>query len=696
MLKPILKGIITIIFLLKTATVIAQSPIIELSPETSNYDIGTSTTYYEDKTERLKIEHILSSEIDKQFVVSKNEALVFGITTSSFWVKITARNKKPLQLSRWILTVDYPPLDYISLYQKDKTGKWISQELGDRLPFTSRAIPHYKFAFVLSMPDTSLHTFYLKVRNGGSVVIGPHIESEKYFVEDSQIGSIGYGFFMGALVIMFFYNLFLYFSLKDISYLAYVCFIFINLLCQLCYSGHISQYLFPDNPLMANKMLPISVALTPMAISFFTITFLNTRKFTPILHKILLLIGVIAFINFLISVFFTAHVAGYGNGVNISFSLVIVIIAGVVNLIKGNQSARFFLLAWSFVAVGGAIITLKSFGVHFPNFIARNGSMISALIEIVMLSIALADKYNLFKKEKESAQLEILKLNENATKVLEQKVTERTAELNYSLARLKTTQNQLIQREKLASLGELTSGIAHEIQNPLNFVNNFSEVSRELIDELEEELKAGNPDIAFEIATDLKENLSKINQHGNRASDIVKGMLEHSRNNTGEPISSDINALVEEYLRLSYNGYKTKNKDFNVELVKSFDENLPKLELIPQDIGRVLVNIINNAFHAIASVNNNERENGYIPTLAISTLKSTDKVRILIKDNGIGIAEKVKHKIFEPFFTTKPTGQGVGLGLSLAHDIIAKGHGGTIDVESQEGIGTTFIIELPI
>jgi ligand-binding sensor domain-containing protein/signal transduction histidine kinase len=276
--------------------------------------------------------------------------------------------------------------------------------------------------------------------------------------------------------------------------------------------------------------------------------------------------------------------------------------------------------------------------------------------------------------------------------VLELKVTERTIELKESLAHLKTTQDQLIQSEKLASLGELTAGIAHEIQNPLNFVNNFSELSGELIDEMNEEIANGNLEEVKVISVDLKQNLEKINHHGKRASSIVKGMLEHSRTSTGTKELTDINALTDEYLRLAYHGLRAKDSSFNADFKTDFDENLPKIEVIPQDIGRVLLNIINNAFYAVSV----GRTSSSSAKVIISTKRLDNFIEIRITDNGIGMNEATKAKIFQPFFTTKPTGQGTGLGLSLAYDIITKGHGGTIEVESIEGEGTTFIVKLPI
>jgi two-component system, NtrC family, sensor kinase len=266
--------------------------------------------------------------------------------------------------------------------------------------------------------------------------------------------------------------------------------------------------------------------------------------------------------------------------------------------------------------------------------------------------------------------------------------------LNETLRNLQAAQNQLILTEKMASLGELTAGIAHEIQNPLNFVNNFSEVNMELIAELKEELEAGNLEDIKAIADDIAINEEKILQHGKRADSIVKGMLQHSRISNGQKELTDINSLCDEYLRLSYHGLRAKDKSFNADFQTDFDPTLPKISIIPQDIGRVLLNLINNAFYTV-----NERskkgETGYVPTVSITTqLTAYSQLLIAVKDNGNGIPEEIKNKIFQPFFTTKPTGEGTGLGLSLSYDIV-KAHGGELKAESDIGEGTRFFITLP-
>jgi two-component system NtrC family sensor kinase len=264
-----------------------------------------------------------------------------------------------------------------------------------------------------------------------------------------------------------------------------------------------------------------------------------------------------------------------------------------------------------------------------------------------------------------------------------------------TLISLRKTQRQLIQSEKMASLGELTAGIAHEIQNPLNFVNNFSEVSIELLEEMEAELQRGETADAIDIASDVKQNLEKISHHGKRADGIVKGMLQHSRASTGQKEATDINVLADEYFRLAYHGLRAKDKTFNADLVTHYANDLPKANTIPQDIGRVLLNLFTNAFYAVHQKQKTAGAN-YQPIVELSTAIKDGAINIRVKDNGTGIPDHVKDKIMQPFFTTKPTGEGTGLGLSMSYDILVKGHGGSIEVDTKEGEYTEFIIKLPL
>ncbi|WP_229367857.1 sensor histidine kinase [Fibrisoma limi] len=357
----------------------------------------------------------------------------------------------------------------------------------------------------------------------------------------------------------------------------------------------------------------------------------------------------------------------------------------------------------------------------FQSFVFQSVTTVAALIALLTiplgLSLSLVRDYartyqSLRQKLREVEDLSARTIAQEQEKqhllavqneTLEQQVAERTAALQQSLADLRATQAQLIQREKLASLGELTAGIAHEIQNPLNFVNNFAEVSAELIQELDDEREKDtdrDPELEGELLTDLKQNITKISEHGHRAANIVRGMLEHSRVGTGQKQPTDLNALVDEYLRLSYHGLRrsgdsAKDKSVNVTLETDFAADLPTLNVVAQDLGRVLLNLFNNAFYAVGEQQKQVGE-PYQPTVTVRTRRQDAVVAIHIRDNGSGIPAALMGKIFQPFFTTKPTGQGTGLGLSISYDIITNGHGGMLTVQSESGQFTEFTITLPI
>jgi len=277
---------------------------------------------------------------------------------------------------------------------------------------------------------------------------------------------------------------------------------------------------------------------------------------------------------------------------------------------------------------------------------------------------------------------------------INRELSEQKTQLEHAIGELKSTQAQLVHAEKMASLGELTAGIAHEIQNPLNFVNNFSDVNQELIDELKEELQKGDLREASVIADNLKENEAKINLHGKRADGIVKSMLQHSRGSAGLKESTDVNKLVDEYIRLAFHGYRAKVKDFNVDLDINLDPLAGSAPMIRQDIGRVILNLLNNAFYTVMERAGNANTD-FKPKVSVTTKRESNAVMIEIADNGSGIPDDKLAKIFQPFFTTKPTGEGTGLGLSLSYDIITKGHGGQLTCDTKPNEYTNFTITLP-
>jgi len=470
-------------------------------------------------------------------------------------------------------------------------------------------------------------------------------------------------------------------------------------LCASCFS--ISAYTFyaeeVSSPLFISSLLMDVITIISNSFIIILMIALTARIFT---NKIPRFVRYCFLAFILMDVY---NIAGtYYSDIVYTSSIVIGVIIlfyYVVTCWKKIKGAQ-----WAIVS---GILCAATFGAIY--FISQLLSVVSTflILSIAFLSfpffllIYVSLRFREIIKEVSENAAKLLKLTEekrlqslNQQKILQQEVDRQTNDLRTTLDNLKSTQALLIQSEKMASLGELTAGIAHEIQNPLNFVNNFSEVNRELAEELKGELAVGNSQLAAEIANDIKENSEKINHHGKRADAIVKGMLQHSRSSAGVKEPTDINKLADEYLRLAYHGIKAKDNSFNATMKTDFDESIGKINIIPQDIGRVLLNLYNNAFYAVA-----ERRKllavSYEPLVSVSTKKSENKITITVSDNGNGIPASIKEKIFQPFFTTKPTGQGTGLGLSLSYDII-KAHGGEIRVETKDGEGTTFIIQLPV
>lgn len=382
-----------------------------------------------------------------------------------------------------------------------------------------------------------------------------------------------------------------------------------------------------------------------------------------------------------------------------------------VYILKDKRPARLLLLA--LVPYGIVVSILTVFKFLTPAFYRSNAGFFSSAKGFTLFWLIGFGIYALEQGKKERKQRikqeEETRLAEARKAELEQMVTDRTTELTTekeklegALAELKAAQDQLVQSEKLASLGELTAGIAHEIQNPLNFVNNFAELSGELATELKEEIDkleipAEEKENIDDLLGDLIQNQGKINHHGKRAASIVTGMLQHARTSSGKKEPTDLNALSDEFLRLAYHGLRAKDRSFNATLTTDFDESVGQVEVIPQDLGRVMLNLITNAFYEVFEKKKKATTNGreFEPTVVVSTKRMSGLVMLSVRDNGNGIPKEALDKIFQPFFSTKPTGRGTGLGLSLAYDIVVKGHSGELKVETKEGVGTEFIVQLP-
>ena len=438
---------------------------------------------------------------------------------------------------------------------------------------------------------------------------------------------------------------------------------------------------------------------------FMALPFVFASIFKRRVSRILKTIFILVLILWVVS---TIQIYDFGEKVGAAVllilfsSIVIASIYYVASSWKTLKGAQWAIVAGLMLMLS-IVLSVSIFELIFPRGTIQNEELFVSVMILsfpMSLIVYVAMRFKEIIKEVRENAKQVVQMAEekreqalNHQKYLQEEVNRQTAEIRTTLDNLKATQHQLIQSEKMASLGELTAGIAHEIQNPLNFVNNFSDVNAELIDEARQEMDKGNVSEAKKILNDIKENEQKINHHGNRADAIVKGMLQHSRNSSGVKEPTDINALADEYLRLAYHGLRAKNNSFNAITKTDYDNSISKINIIPQDIGRVILNLINNAFYAVDE-KKKQNQNGYEPIVSVNTKKNNGKVEISVKDNGNGIPQKVLDKIFQPFFTTKPTGQGTGLGLSLSYDIV-KAHGGELKVETKEGEGSVFVITLP-
>jgi two-component system NtrC family sensor kinase len=541
---------------------------------------------------------------------------------------------------------------------------------------------------------------------------------KNYISEKLYQGDTRAAFIAGVLIMGFLLNLFFYRIAKDKVYLYYA---LLLLLEGIWYLSTGTRLFFKETPWMIpwlDKILTFGLFF--LCVTQFVRYFLKTYKYYPKWDKTIVILAITTVILNLVVDYWNMHLPfsqlGFPQIVFAVLHMTWMLLLLISFFLPKKETDRHTNVA-IMAAIPVFCIWTFAYGIDNISDVVSDltGKPRPAWIEwvdandnvIEMFCIAwfafwftwiLTQQYAILRKQLTQQALarerEKNEMMARQQQELEEQVEKRTTELKQSLDDLRNTQQQLIQAEKMASLGELTAGIAHEIQNPLNFVNNFSEVNNELIDEMKEELKTGNYQDAIAVAESVRQNNEKIAHHGKRADSIVKGMLQHSRNSSGQKELTDINALVDECMRLSYHGLRAKDKTFNAKTETDFDSNLPKINIAPQDIGRVVLNLFTNAFY---SVMQKKKQSGdpFEPIVTVKTAKVPAGVTISIRDNGNGIPQKVIDKIFQPFFTTKPVGEGTGLGLSMSYDIITKGHNGELKAETKEGEYAEFTIYLP-
>lgn len=657
--------------------------------------------------EKLTLRQVRSKEYASQFRKMNYD----DAPLATYWVRYKIKNNLPYPLS--ITIPESIDCDlYIGL-----SGKWDHFKNGNNVPWSRRdglkRIKHVE----CTIPENSAITVYERLENVSGTVINNKIGIrdnviKKYYIEndDYYFTTVTDSSFFGFLAFAALCNFFFFVINKEWVYFIYALTLLVS--AVVFFRIPLFHMAFREHPHLFYKADAFLMALYTITMFLTTLLFLKVDQHHKRWYRVLLSgVGFIAIAS-VINSFFWSHdsIIGYqefiGKALNFLVLAILVAIVAIiaVDLYYKRRAAKLFMVAITPFLVSSALQFLLSD--KTPSWV-HSFILTSVVWAVVIMSWSLFERFRALlhenmqqalsqerlarEKEEERNQL-IAQQNER----LEQQVAERTADLTKSLEDLKMTQSQLIQSEKMASLGELTAGIAHEIQNPLNFVNNFSDVSVELLQELKEELDKGELEEVAAIADDVSQNLEKIAYHGRRADGIVKGMLQHSRTSTGQKEPTDINALADEYLRLAYHGLRAKDKSFNAELITDLDPGLPKVNVIPQDIGRVLLNLFTNAFYATKEKSKELQQDTYKPALEVETKVVDGFIEVTVRDNGTGIPDAIKDKVMQPFFTTKPTGEGTGLGLSLSYDIVVKGHGGNIDIRSEHGKATTFIIKLPI
>lgn len=666
--------------------------------------IGKYIYLLEDKDGTLTFD-----EVRKNNTFTRQTQDVPNLNTSSsvFWLKFEITNLGAIQEP--MLNIVQPVLDDITFYYPDSTGNYKAIEAGEKFPFKQRK--YEEESFIFELPATSAKSvFYVRIKSGEQLLLPFFVGSRREIMEDEGRKKTLFGVYAGIILIMFFYNLFILSSTRDKSYLWYVLHTLFVGLTQASLQGYAFQYLWPNSPVIAHLSIFIFTCLVSIAGIEFLKVFLHTKQYAPRLHKGLYVFTALYIIYGLMSLF-GIHALTYKLilGTQMLVALYILFTAAFVYR-KGFAAAKFYLLAWGLLMVGIIVYVMKDFGLLPYNLFTNSALLIGSAIEVALLSFALADKINILRRENEESQqkvVEALRENERIVReqniMLEQKVEERTSELNLAMDNLKNAQTKLVDAEKMSSLGQLTAGIAHEINNPVNFItSNIKPLHRDITDIMElvkmyEEIKEpdkleaklkeiGNfrKEIDFDFLKEEIELLVRtIDDGAQRTSEIVKGLRNFSRVDEQDLKRGDIHVGIDSTLML------LRNKLDNINVIKNYGD-LPEIDCYMGKLNQVFMNIIGNAIFAIKA----NREKNPKGVLTITTANAGDNITISIRDNGTGMDEKTRQKIFEPFFTTKDVGQGTGLGLSIVFNIIDSHHG-KIEVNSEFGVGSEFVITLP-
>lgn len=702
-------------FLLMLVTVAAHAGEVVFRGD--DITIGKEVAVFDDSSSSMPLSDVINSA---KFKPSREDAPNFGLSNSTFWIKLTLKNETNDE--NIFLELGYPRIEYCTLYTLSD-GRFLPETISWNNPFNKRRVKFQNIVFNLKIPENEKRTFYLKIHGNEQIVMPLTLRNENGFLQFTFINEAISGIHIGVLFVMFLFNLFIYFSIRERSYLYYVFFILFIGLTQTTITGYTFKFLWPSHPSFNQYSIIIFPALGGIFAILFFQNFLHSKERAPTIHKVM---------NGVIVLYLSAVLCNNVGLDRISYRIIDVsavtaaLLALVVAIrlsVQGYRPAKFYLAAWSMFLLGIVLYTLRNFNILPYNTFTNYTMQAGTAIEVVLLSFALADKINILKREKEASQAQALMVSmQNEKMILEQNVfldksvSKRTAELQLAnhdlklaMTKLKDTQAQLIDSEKMASLGQLTAGIAHEINNPINFVSsNIMPLRRDIDDVLEilnsydsfveintqedlmekiEEIEQLKNDLDLDyIKTELETLLMGMEDGANRTVEIVKGLKIFSRMDEGDLNLVNINEGIDSTLViLNY------QMSACITLIKDLG-NIPSIECYGGKLNQVFMNILSNAIYALK----NEKSLSKQPTIWVKTsMVDPENISVSIRDNGPGMTPNVKAKIFEPFYTTKQVGDGTGLGLSIVFKII-EFHNGNIQVFTEVGKGTEFLITLPL
>ena len=696
---------IKIFFFLPIICNICIAQVIQIRDENSIVSVKNQASFLEDKDDCLALKDILNTG---KFQPITSNIPNFGVSSSAFWLKLQIQNNTTA--SKYILEIAQPGLDEIELYQFSSPDKLIASKSGEIIPFANRELKDANYLFKVNLTPNQISSLYIKVKARDNIQAPMFISSLQSISETTKIRDFFVGLYLGVMLVMILYNSFLYFTIGDKGYLYYVVYILAVLLTQASIQGYTYEYLWPGSPLLARSSSFIFPPWSGIAGLYMMRNFLSTPKFLPKLNQVyilLVLLYLVSFILFLAGFYQLSFVL-----IEVTATIVSLFMLVVAILIrkKGYRPAQYFLLAWSCFLIGISIYVMKDIGILQYNTFTYYLMPIGSAFEVVLLSFALADRINTLKKDKEESQLLSLKTLEENKKliteqniILEQKVFERTNELtrtneslNSTLTDLRETQTQLFNAEKMASLGQLTAGIAHEINNPINFVSanlkplkmDYADImhlvkkyeaiqpNENLAEKLKEiELFRKEIDLEY-IQKEIELLLNGIEDGAKRTAEIVSGLKSFSRLDDAELKEVNINEGIESTLTLLKHAIQ-KNTEVVLDLA-----TLPLIECFPGKLNQVFMNILSNAIYAINHKKSTEKNR-----LVIRSFIRDNQIGVSFEDTGIGMSAEVKNKIFEPFYTTKDVGEGTGLGMSIVFKIM-ESHQAKIEIESELGKGT--------